>query len=188
MNMHRIPGSLALLTVLAVAVPLASAQQPPPMPTPGPEHAVFKMDVGTWDAVVEASPIPGAPPAKSKGVEVNTLGCGGLCLISDFKGEVMPKVAFHGHGVATWDASKKVYRGSWTDSMSRGLMVGESTWDAAKKKVTGTMEGPDMTGQVVKMRSEVQYTSATSRVMTAYAAGADGKETQVLKITYTKRK
>ena len=30
---------------------------------------------------------PGAKPTTSKGVEVNTLGCGGLCLITDFKGE-----------------------------------------------------------------------------------------------------
>jgi len=188
MNVRRIPASLAVLTVLAVVVPQASAQQAPPMPKPGPEHAVFKMDAGRWDAVVEATPVPGAPPAKSKGVEVNTLGCGGLCLISDFKGLLMPGVPFHGHGITTWDVSKKAYRGSWTDSMSQGLMVGESSWDAANKKATGTMEGPDMTGRVVKMRSVVQYNSATSRVMTAYAPGPDGKEMQVLKITYTKRK
>jgi hypothetical protein len=25
------------------------------MPKPGPEHAVFNMDIGTWDAVVEAT-------------------------------------------------------------------------------------------------------------------------------------
>ena len=159
------------------------------MPKPGPEHAVFKMDAGTWDAVVEmGTPPPGVPPAKSKGVEVNTLGCGGLCLISDFKGEFMPGVPFHGHGLTTWDVSKKAYRGGWTDSMSQGLMIGESSWDAANKKATGTMEGPNMFGQVVKMRSVVQHTSATSRVMTAYAVGPDGQEMQVLKITFTKRK
>jgi len=100
----------------------------------------------------------------------------------------MPGMPFHGHGLTTWDVSKKAYRGSWTDSMSQELMIGESSWDAANKKATGTMEGPDMTGQVVKMRSVVQYNSATSRVMTAYAAGPDGKEMQVLKITFTKRK
>ena len=188
MNVRRIPASLAVLTVLAVVVPQASAQQAPPLPMPGPEHALFKMDAGTWDAVVETTPVPGVPTAKSKGVEVNTIGCGGLCLISDFKGEFIPGAPFHGHGLTTWDVSKKAYRGSWTDSMSQGLMVGESSWDAANKTATGTMEGPNMFGQVVKMRSVVQHTSATSRVMTAYAAGPDGKEMQVLKITFTKRK
>ena len=49
------------------------------------------------------------------------------------------------------------------------------------------MEGPDMTGQVSKTRSLVEYKDGT-RVFTAYAPGPDGKEAQVLKITYTRRK
>ena len=32
---------------------------------------------------------PGAPPMKSTGVETSVLGCGGLCLITDFKGEIV---------------------------------------------------------------------------------------------------
>jgi hypothetical protein len=129
-----------------------SAQQGPPMPKPGPEHAVFKMDVGTWDAIVEMVPGPGAPVQKSKGVETNRIGCGGLCLINDFKADVMG-MPFEGHGVSTWDPAKKMYVGSWTDSMSTGLAIGESTYDAKAKKWTGTMEGPDMTGKIVKSRS-----------------------------------
>ena len=44
-----------------------------------------------------------------------------------------------------------------------------------------------MTGKVVKSRSVVDYPSEASRVMTAYTAGPDGKEMQVLKITYTRK-
>ena len=93
----RILTSLGFLTILTLGLSHASAQQPPPMPKPGPEHAVFNMDAGTWAAVVEAAQGPGAPAATSKGVEVNTIGCGGLCLISDFKGEFMPGLAFHAY-------------------------------------------------------------------------------------------
>jgi uncharacterized protein DUF1579 len=171
---------------LTIGVASAAGQGAPPMPKPGPEHELFKMDVGTWDAVVEFTMAPGQPPVTSKGVEVNTLGCGGLCSITDFKGEAMG-TSFHGHGMGTWDATKKKYVGSWTDSMSAGLSLTEGTWDPAKKRFTGTMEGPDMTGKVMKTRSVVEYREGT-RVMTAYAAGPDGKEMQVLKITYTKRK
>lgn len=166
---------------LVLSTAAAAAQQPPPMPAPGPEHQVLKMDEGTWDAVVEFMPGPGMPAVTSKGVEVNTIGCGGLCLITDFKGDAMGS-AFHGHGTATWDAQKKKYVGSWVDSMSRGLAHSQGTWDPATRKFTGTMEGPDM-----KTRTVVEYRDG-SRVMTAFAAGPDGKEMQVLKITYTKRK
>jgi hypothetical protein len=50
------------------------------------------------------------------------------------------------------------------------------------------MEGPDATGKVMKSRSVVEYRPDGSRVMTAYTAGPDGKEMEMLKITTTKRK
>jgi hypothetical protein len=176
------------LSAAPVVIAESSAQQMPPMPKPGPEHEILKMDVGTWDASVEVIPVPGAPPMTSKGVEVNAMGCGGMCLITDFKGELMPGVAFQGHGVTTWDAVKKKYAGSWTDSMSTGLAITEGTYDPASKEATGSMEGPNMTGEIVKSRTVAEYTDADSRVMTAYTRGPDGKEMQSMRITYTRRK
>jgi Protein of unknown function (DUF1579) len=188
MKLSRLLAWTALLAMLgAPAATQAGQQQPPPMPKPGPEHEVFKTDAGTWDAVVEFTPAPGAPPMTTKGVEVNTLGCSGLCLISDFKGE-MPGTEFHGHGLTTWDVVKKKYVGSWTDSMSQGLSTAEMTWDPDAKKFSGWMEGPDMTGKVTKTRSVSEYRPDGTRVMTAFASGPDGKEMQVLRITYTRRK
>jgi hypothetical protein len=190
MRLARVLGSIVVLTSVvaaSAAVVQTLGQQPPPMPKPGPEHALLKMDVGTWDAVVEVFPGPGAPAMTSKGVEVNTLGCGGLCLITDFKGEAMG-APFEGHGVATWDPKKKKYVGSWTDSMSTGIASGESTYDPATKKWSGTMEGPDSTGAIVKSRSVVEMKDAATRVFTLYSPGPDGKEMQAMRITYTRRK
>ena len=155
------------------------------MPTPGPEHAVLKEDVGTWDASIEMM-MPGAPPAPpSKGVEVNTMGCNGLCLVTDFKGEMMGG-QFLGHGVATWDPAKKKYVGGWSDSMTPGIAVSESTWDPAKKTMNGTMDTPDGSGGTVKIRSTVEY-SAGKRVFSMFMPGPDGKEMPTMRITYTKR-
>jgi len=189
MNLSRFVAYSAFLATLTAPVTAqAQAGAAPPMPKPGPEHALFKMDVGTWDAVVEIAAAPGAPAVTSKGVEVVTLGCGGLCQITDFKGEMMPGTAFHGHGTAAWDVTKKKYVANWTDSMSQGISIGESSWDPAAKKLTGTMEGPDMTGQIMKARSVVEYTADGKRVFTMYAPGPDGKEMQLMRITYTRRK
>lgn len=173
----------ALLTVAVVA--LFAAQQPP-VPKPGAEHKLLTQDAGTWDAIVETAE-PGKPPTKSKGVEVNTIGCGGLCLITSFKGD-MGGMTFEGSGVTTWDPKKKKYVGSWTDSMSTGLSIGESTYDAAKKTWNGTMEGPDMSGNVMKARTTTVHSGAGTRVFTIYGPGPDGKEAQMMKITYTRRK
>jgi hypothetical protein len=177
-------------TVLAVGATLAlagaTAAQEMPMPKPGPEHKVLEMDAGTWEATVETFMAPGTPPMVSKGTETNTMGCGGLCLISDFKG-AMGGTPFHGHGTSTWDSAKKKYVGSWTDSMSNGILIGESTYDAATKTATGWMEGPDMTGKVTKSRSVVEYKDANTRVMSMFITGPDGKEVQMMKISYTRK-
>jgi hypothetical protein len=179
---------LVMVTALAAGFGVcASAQEPPPMPTPGPEHRQLKLDEGTWDAIIEITPGPDVPPMTSKGIEVNTLGCGGLCLITDFKGD-MVGMPFHGHGTITWDAVKKKYVGSWTDSMSWGLQLSEGNWDPVTKKFNGTMEGRDAMGNITKTRSVAEHLGEGKRVMSGYTRGPDGKEFQVLKITYTKRK
>jgi hypothetical protein len=144
------------------------------------------MDAGTWDATVEMSMAPGTPPMVSQGTETNTMGCGGLCLISDFK-STMAGAPFHGHGTSTWDPAKKKYVGSWTDSMSSGISLGESTYDPATKTATGFMEGPDMTGKVVKSKSIVEYKDANTRVFTMFMTGPDGKEVPSMKITYKRK-
>jgi hypothetical protein len=178
---------LERLPLAAVAAGLAlsgsaAAQQPP---TPGPEHKVLAMEAGTWDAAVEMF-IPGAPPMVSKGTEVNTIGCGGLCLITDFKGDFggMP---FHGHGTSTWDPAKKKYVGTWIDSMSTGLALSEGTHDAAAKTMTSTMEGPDPTGKITKSKTIVEYKDASTRVMSMFTTGPDGKDVPTMKISYTKK-
>ena len=184
MNLKHLCRAALALAAGAILSGAATAQDMP-MPKPGPEHKVLEMDAGTWEATVEMF-IPGAPPTVSKGTETNTMGCGGLCLISDFK-SVMAGAPFHGHGTSVWDPAKKKYVGSWTDSMSTGIMIGESTYDAASKTATGWMEGPDMTGKVVKSKSVVQYKDANSRVMTMFTVGPDGKEVTSMKISYTRK-
>ena len=175
------------IAVLWLVTPVAAGAQDMPLPKPGPEHQIFKDDEGTWDAVVEVFAMPGQPPMTSKGVETNTIGCGGLCLITDFKGEMMPGQTFHGHGTTAYDPAKKKYIGSWTDSMSKGLSIAESTHDAASKTMTGWMEGPDMTGTVRKMKSVVQYKDTSTRVFSMYGPGPDGKDAMGMRITYKRR-
>jgi Protein of unknown function (DUF1579) len=182
--MHRILLAFTLACGLAVAA--RAAQDMPPPPKPGPEHALFKEDEGTWDASIEMF-MPGqSTPMVSKGVETNIVGCGGLCLITDFKGDMMGQ-GFHGHGTATYDVGKKKYVGSWTDSMSTGLGITEGTYDPAKRTFSGWFEGPDMTGKVMKMRNVTEYKDKNTRVFSMYGPGPDGKEALGMRITYTRK-
>lgn len=184
MRILRFPAT-TVVVVLSIAA--RAGAQAPPAPKPGPEHDVLKLEQGVWNAVVEFAPEPGKPATKSKGVETNTIACGGLCLVTDFKGELAPGMAFEGHGIATWDAARKKYVGTWMDSMSSTLSTSEATFDAAAKRMNGSMEGPDLTGKVVKMRSTTDLKDG-QRVFTMYGPGPDGKEIQMMRIIYTRRK
>jgi len=176
---------IALLSaaLLAAATPVAFAQDMPPMPQPGPEHAMLKSEEGTWEATIEMQ-TPGGPMT-SAGTETNRMGCGGLCLISDFTGEFMPGMKFEGHGVTVWDPAKKVYVGTWTDSMSQGMSIGESTYDAKTKTSTGFIEGRDaMSGAMVKTKTVVVHKDPDTRVFTMFNPdGAPG-----MTITYKRKK
>jgi hypothetical protein len=180
------PMPRLLLTLCVWLAPALAAAQMPPMPTPGPEHALLKEDAGTWDAVIEMTG-PDGSTMSSKGVEVNTMGCNGLCLVTDFKGELMPGMSFAGSGVTAFDPKTKKYVGSWSDSMTPGLATSEGTWDPAAKKLTSTMKGTGADGQPSTTTAVVEYPAAGKRVMTLSAPGPDGKPAQMLKITYTKR-
>lgn len=184
----KLATTVSIAAAFVVALAGSARAQMPPMPQPGPDQEIFKADAGTWDAVVEVTPGPGMPAMTSSGVETSTLGCGGLCLITDFKGELMPGVSFVGHGMTAYDSHKKKYVGSWSDSMSSGIQISESTMDPASKTISGWMEGTDMNGAPVKSKMASTYPDADHRVMTAFATGPDGKEFQTMKITYTRRK
>jgi hypothetical protein len=174
----------AAAVIMTAATSPARAQMPPP---PGPEHQVLASDAGTWDAVVEMT-APDGTPMRSTGVQEDTVGCGGRCLVTSFKSEMMPGMTFEGRGVTAWDGAKKKYVGAWTDSMSPGLGVSEGTYDAAQKSMTSFMDSTDMTGTVVKTKSVVQYPDADHKVMTMFTTAPDGKEAQTMKISYTRRK
>jgi len=185
MNVRNVVRSTLALAAGCAIAGFALAQEMP-MPKPGPEHKVLAMDEGTWDATVEMFMAPGAPPMVSQGTEVNTLGCGGLCLITDFKAD-MGGMPFHGHGTATWDPARKKYVGTWVDSMSTGVMTSEGTYDAATKTSTAWSESTSPTGEKVKQKGVVVYKDPGTRVFTMSMPGPDGKDMQTMKITYKKK-
>jgi hypothetical protein len=169
-----------------LALPSLAQQGAPPLPKPGPEHEVLKQDVGTWDATVEMME-PGKPPAVSKGVETVSLIEGGLWTITDFKSTMMG-APFHGHGTNGFDPVKKKYVSTWVDSMSAGIYLGEATYDPKTKTLKGRMEGPDPTGNPMKMNQTVEWKDPDSRVFTMFMPGPDGKDVPTMRISYKRRK
>lgn len=178
--MIRRLGLFAL--VLAASSPLA-AQEFPPAPQPGPEHAMLKKLEGTWDAKMimpgSTEGIPAVATYKSE--------CAGLWLASDFKSDA-PGFKFQGKGLDGYDVAKKKYVGVWVDSMVTGIMTLEGTYDEKTKTMTMHGQGPNEQGKLVKMKNVTTMTDNDHQTFKMYMVGDDGKETLTFTIEYTRRK
>ena len=170
----HIIGSLVVLSLSATA----SAQAPS---KPGPEHDKLREMVGTWDAAVKS------PAGDSKGTMTYKMELGGLWLVEDFTGDFggMP---FLGRGTTTYNPVKKKYVTVWIDSWTTDLSVLEGNFDQSGKiqTMTGEMAGPDGTKTKVTMITE--HKDKDNAVTTMRGPGPDGKEMEMMKITYTRKK
>jgi hypothetical protein len=173
--------AVAVVSVSLLPLCVPALAQGPPVPQPGPEHEMLKKDVGTWDATVEML-MPGAPPSESKGTETISM-LGPFWQLSEFKSEFMGQ-PFEGRGATGYDPAKKKYVGTWVDTMTPGYYTVEATYDPATKTMTGTMEGPDPSGQITKTKQTTQWKDADTRVFTMFAP--DGT-TPVMRMTYKRR-
>jgi hypothetical protein len=166
------------LGMLAVAGRL-TAQQPPEI-KPGPEHEKLKESVGTWDATVKSM------GGESKGTQTCKLGLNGLWLLEHFKAD-LGGMTFEGHGATSYDPAKKKYVNVWIDSMSTRPMISEGTYDKSTKTMTlvGDMPMPD--GKSMKTTLVTVHKDADTQIFRLLGAGPDGKEFEMIHITYKRR-
>jgi len=178
----------ALCKILAVMLTfgalVASAQleaEQPPDVKPGPEHAKLKEAEGVWDATIKTM---GA--GDTKGVLVCKTGLNGLWLIEEFKAD-LGGLPFEGRGATSYDPAKKKYVNVWIDSMSTSPMVSEGNYDKAMKTLTlvGDMPTPD--GKAMKVTMTTIAKDADTKTFRLVAAGPDGKDLEMLQITYKRR-
>lgn len=192
MDLRKVFGRAAGVAMVLGFASMAAAQEGAPgVPKPTAEHKVLAADAGTWDAVIKTyMGGPDAEPMTSKGTEVNTMMVGGLWSISEFKGDFggMP---FEGRGQFGYDPLKKMYVGTWVDSMTPNLSVLEGSYDAKTKTMTFVGDGVDV-------QTKAKYTQKMvttmkddgTRVFTLYMkmAATGDKEVKFMEITYTRKK
>jgi hypothetical protein len=176
--MSRVRVILVLCVAAALPVATVRAQQPP---KPGPEIEKLKALEGTWDATVKMM------GNESKATATYKMGVGGMWLVSDFEGE-FGGMKFQGKGMDTYDASKKKYISVWVDSMSTSPMVMEGSYDKDGKILTMTGEGPGEDGKPTKYKSVSEMKDKDSMLFKMYTVGKDGKDAEMMTITYKRKK
>jgi hypothetical protein len=174
----RLTLFMTLALAAIVAATTATAQEPP---APGPEHEILKRQEGEWTATIKTD--QGETPATMSA----KLECGGLWLVTDFKGEFFG-MKFQGRGLDGYDPEKKKYVSVWVDSMSVRPMTFEGQYDKEKKIMTMTGEGPGPDGKPAKYKNVTRFTDADHQVFTMSIVGPDGAAVTMMTIEYARKK
>lgn len=141
------------------------------------EYEIFHRDIGDWDAAVE---VFGPNPSTSHGRMTSRLTCGDKWLVSDYQAES----GFSGHGMWTWDPSRKKYVGTWADNMMTFLAPGEGTWDASTKTMTFIYEAT-VGEKKLKWRQTTTSVDENTRVFKSFVP--DDAPREMMKVTYRRR-
>ncbi len=160
---------------------LVSALRAQDFPKPGPEHEPLKKLVGTWDAVLEMQ------GQKSPGVMTFKLICGGMWLESDYQGELAGQ-KFSGRGLDCYDQAKKKYVSIWVDSIESTPLVSYGDLDPKTHTLTVVGEATEPNGKQQKYKSVSHLKDDQHMTFTLSVVAADGSDTPVLTIDYTRRK
>lgn len=182
--------ALAAVMGFAFAQDMGGQDQPMPQaPKPGKHHEHIKAFEGKFDFVAKFM-MPDGKTEESKGTQTNTMGCGGLFLIMDASGAEMMGQKFHGHGLWGYDEQKKKYTSVWVDNMADYVQIGEGECSDEGKTITmwvniKTME--DAT-KWAKMKEVSKLVDKDHTTLAFSMTGPDGKEMEVGKIEYTRKK
>jgi len=94
------------------------------MPKPGPEMEKWKWMLGKWSVTETHEKSPWGPGGTGKGMMEVSPGPGGFSHTFTYN-SMGPMGKFSGRGMNAWDPNDKVYRGTWADNMTPGIMISE---------------------------------------------------------------
>jgi hypothetical protein len=166
---------------VALAVLVASASARGQGPKPGPEHEQLKKLAGTWEATVKLG------GTEAKGTMTYREQQGGYWMVSHFSGDLGGQ-KFEGDGLDGYDPVKKRFVSMWTDSMTPEAMISEGTWDSEKKQMTMVGKGTGPDGKPAKTKTVTTWTDEDNIEFVYYMANGDGKEREIVRINYKRKK
>ena len=157
--------------------------------TPGPEHKMLEMFVGSWD--VDAKIWMNGPtgePTESKGTAEYKMILGGRYLEQDFTGEMMGQT-LTGIGYTGYDNFRKTFSGVWMDNFSTALstMDGKVDHKARTLTLTGKMDVPGMGEKDHKVRYVIRWIDDNTHVFEQYDVTMFGDKKPEMILTYKRK-
>jgi hypothetical protein len=170
-----------------VSSPVSAQDSVPEMPKPQKEHAWLEQLAGEWDSVSEVKP-PGQEEALKFTGEERSRMIGGFWLVAENKGDMFG-TPFTGIMTLGYDPKSKKYIGTWIDSVGDYMWQYKGSVDG--KKLTLESKGPcpvKPPGTMVNFRETIELKDKDHKVFTSSFQEDDGSWTQMLTMTYTRKK
>jgi hypothetical protein len=155
---------------------------------PGPHHAHFAKAAGTWDVKSQFWMDPNLPPTETTGTSTFKVVMGGRFLEETTTAKMMG-MDWEGRGVFGYDTGKKKHVGIWYDSMGTMIMNFEGDCDGTCSVITTYSEYFDpMTESTKKMKTVSTTVDDDHWKNEMFDVAADGTETKVMVVDYTRAK
>lgn len=161
---------MGLVTGLSIG-----AEETPGLPKPTKEHEWLKQFEGKWETISKVTPGPGMDPVECEG-KIESKMLGGFWVVSDFQSD-MAGEPMHAIQTIGYDAEKKLYIGTWVDSMTNHLWKYEGSVDKTGKILTLQADGPSFTkpGEKSPYRDIYEFVNKDEVKFSSQIQGEDGK-------------
>ncbi|MBX3425761.1 MAG: DUF1579 domain-containing protein [Pirellulales bacterium] len=178
----RLPAMLAALVPAALAVAQSG------MVPASPAHKQMARDVGQWEGEFKMWMDPAADPIVSKATETSKM-LGDYWLQTEFSGEIGDQ-KFAGRGMLGYDPESKKFVGTWCDTMTPYMSIGEGEYDVDKHALTMTYKARDpMTREMQSSKMVTTFVDDDTKQAVMYSAPDDaGKSWKMMEITYKRKK
>ncbi len=155
--------------------------------TPGEHHKVLDYFVGDWDYTLGWKMSAKDKATKSSGTTTAKWILGGRYIKMHAQGTSMGQ-PFEGFGHMGYDNATKKYTGLWIDNMSTGMLKSWGYYYPSSKKFVewGKFHDPILGKQAFRAVTNIKKENTFTYEM--YITGEDGKEFQMMKIKYTRKK
>lgn len=149
--------------------------------TPGEGQARLATRVGNWDVVVRHRMTADSPMQESTSKAEFKMVLGGRFLIQEYSSH-FGGMTMNGVGISAHNNKTGKFQMTWYDNMGTGLMQGSGSFEGNVLNWTAVATDPLM-GDVT-MRGTETFDGPDRFVSTMYYPGADGKEFEMMELTY----
>ncbi len=167
--------SRCLIVVALFASGDVLGQDLPVMPTPTAEQKWLEKFTGEWTTDSKGKMGPDQPEMECRGT-LKSRSLGGFWVVNELVGDMVGE-PMTGIQTIGYDEAKKMYVGTWVDSMSSFMWKYEGTVDKSGKTLTLEADGPNFIeqGTMTKFQDIYEFKSADEIIMSSRMLGSDGK-------------